>query len=221
MDCTTETYIYASAREENLATDLRDKQGYLVMPQAVLKSVGPYGARLMGALMEKRRPGQPDVFCAVEKIATDAFSSVPTTRKLLDRLAGNGWLEYVGRQPSREGVRCRRTATWRITPLSWQDRRPWFPWPKWLGEKRYHSLPPAAHAVYGVILGRWCLIERHEDDEQGGLDGREEMTIRQLQEATGHAYNSIRGAIYALRWLIEDNGDSFDLKVRRASKGGT
>ena len=56
----------------------------------------------MGALMQERRPSQPDEFRKIELIAPDAFLSVPTTRKLLDRLAFAGWLEYIGREPPRE-----------------------------------------------------------------------------------------------------------------------
>jgi hypothetical protein len=218
MDCTTNRYVYTSDRESNLATEMRDKAGYSIMPQAILKSVGPYGARLLGAMMNERRPSQPDDFREVEGIADDAFLPVPTARKLLDRLASGGWLQYLGRRPSREGGRCRRSVTWWITKQSWTNRRPWFPWPKWLGDrKRYGSLPPAAHAVYGVILARWCLIERGEDEENGCLDGRQFMGLCHLQDATGLTYNSVRAAIHALRWLVEDRGDYYDIKAVRRS----
>jgi hypothetical protein len=217
MDDTTNRYVYASDRESNLATEIRDEAGYIIMPQAILMSVGPYGARLMGAMMHERRPSQPDDFRDVDKIAADSFLPVATTRKLLNRLATAGWLEYLGRLPPHEKARCRRTATWRITKQAWKNRRPWFPWPKWLAEKRYNSLPPAAHAVYGVILGRWCLIERREDDGEGRLDGREFMSVRHIQDVTGLSYNAVRGAIHALRWLVEDQGDYYDIKVVRRS----
>ena len=48
------------------------------------------------------------------------------------------------------GRRCRRTVTYRVTPKTWQNRRPWFPWPCWI--KGYPKMPPAAQSIYGVIL---------------------------------------------------------------------
>jgi hypothetical protein len=219
MDYSTPDIVYASDRE-GLATNLRDKDGYIIMPEAVLKSVGPYGARLMGSLMQERRPSQPNDFREVERIATVAFLPVSTTRKLLKRLERAGWLKYIGRQPAREGAICRRTATWRITQKAWERRKPWFPWPKWLGQPRYSAgcnrLPPAAHAIYGVIMGRWCLMERKEDDGEGNLDGRQCMTVADMRKVTGLSYNSVRAAIWSLRALIEDRGDYFDLKAQRS-----
>jgi len=140
MDCNTATqekqdkYRYTSDYD-GLAIYLRDEAGYLIMPEAILKSVGALGARLMGAIMDERRPSQPEFFKPVEAIAEMSFLGIPATRKLLTRLSESGWLDYKGRERPSLKRRCRRTATWVVTTKAWKARRPWYPWPKWLGEK--------------------------------------------------------------------------------------
>ena len=67
------------------------------MPRAILRELGPFAARLVGSLMDERRPSRPDDFREVERIAADACLSVWTARNLLRRLCHWG-LVTVPRQ---------------------------------------------------------------------------------------------------------------------------
>lgn len=216
MDCNTENEkkqeVFTSD-QNGLATGLRDEAGYLIMPEAILESVGALGARLMGAIMDDRRPSQPEIFKPVEQIAGMAFLSVPTTRKLLNKSWDSGWLHYAGRQRPSPKRQCRRTATWVVTEKAWKARRPWHPWPKWMGRKPFVHFPPACHAVYSVILGRWCMIEHVTDEGIGLVDGREYMSITDIRELTGLSFNSVCRALAHLKYLIVDRGGWYDLRA--------
>ena len=51
-------YDFASDGD-GLATKLRDCQGYIIMPKAILTTLGPYAARLVGSLLDERRRAGP------------------------------------------------------------------------------------------------------------------------------------------------------------------
>ena len=57
MDCTTDDFVYASDGE-GLARNLRDTDGYLIMPEAILKSVGPFGGTADGGF-DAGAPAKP------------------------------------------------------------------------------------------------------------------------------------------------------------------
>jgi hypothetical protein len=212
-----EGLLFAS-EDLTIALSLRDRRGYFIMPLAALHTLGPLAARLLGSLLAATRPSTPDVFRPVEAIAADAFLPTPTTRKLLVRLWRDQFLEYRGRERPSERKRCRRPATWRVTKYAFEHRRPWLPWPKWLGEARYSNLPPAAHAIYGALLARWCLLAHHDEgDEPGCLDGRFPDSIVELAKTAGCTYNTAVAALYRLKHLVKYRDGVFEVYERARS----
>jgi hypothetical protein len=200
-----------------LATKLRDCQGYIIMPKAILTTLGPLAARLAGSLMAERRPTRADEYREVQQIAADACLSIWTARNLLRRLVSAGWLEHRGRQAMAVGRRCRRTVTYRITPKTWQNRRPWLPWPCFI--KDYPQMPPAAQSIYGLVMARWCLVESTWNDN-GNADGRQVLTMKEISRETGLSRHGVSiGLDWLLQGFIVDRDGEYDLMCQGREHG--